>query len=68
MHTEHNISLQPFHFFASEELASYFTVLHKNEDVSDAIEWCHQQNLPFSRKNVNFCNKILKRIRYRSNT
>lgn len=47
MHTEHNISLQPFHFFASEELASYFTVLHKNEDVADAIEWCHQQNLPF---------------------
>ena len=46
MHTDTNISLQPFHYFASEEQANYFTVIKNKEDVTDAIEWCHQHNLP----------------------
>lgn len=47
MHTENNISLKPFHFFASEEKAKYFMVIKNEEDVSDAINWCQVQNLPY---------------------
>ena len=46
MHTDSNISLQPYHFFASEEQAKYFTIIKNKEDVTDAIEWCQKHNLP----------------------
>jgi len=46
MTTEQNISLQPFHFFASEERCNFFTRIQTTKDVSDSIQWCNENKYP----------------------
>jgi UDP-N-acetylmuramate dehydrogenase len=46
MTTEQNISLQSFHFFASEERCNFFTRIQTTKDVSDSIQWCNENKYP----------------------
>jgi UDP-N-acetylmuramate dehydrogenase len=46
MTPELNISLKPFHNFASEEKTSFFTkIMHVNQ-VEEAVDWCKENNYP----------------------
>ena len=42
-----NISLKPFHFFASEEKSNFFTRIQNENQVEEAVHWCHENNYPF---------------------
>jgi UDP-N-acetylmuramate dehydrogenase len=47
MLTTSNISLQPYHSFASQEQASYFTKITCKEDVVEVVNWTKENKLPF---------------------
>jgi UDP-N-acetylmuramate dehydrogenase len=46
MHPEENISLAPFHYFATKEKTDYFTSIQTTQQVATCFEWCQQKNLP----------------------
>jgi UDP-N-acetylmuramate dehydrogenase len=41
-----NISLKPFHFFSSEEKSNFFTRIQNENQVKEAVHWCHENNYP----------------------
>ena len=47
MNLSTHISLKPYHSFASEELAAFFTTINKNEDVTELINWCNNNKTQF---------------------
>ena len=66
-----NISLKPFHFFASEEKSNFFTRIQNENQVEEAVHWCHENKYPFliigSGSNILFtkngkclCNSFIK--------
>jgi len=47
MKLQKNIALKPYHSFACEEIASFFTSVSTKEDLMDAIEWASKNNQPY---------------------
>jgi UDP-N-acetylmuramate dehydrogenase len=41
-----NISLKPYHSFASDEIAEYFTILSSKKDIEEIAFWSKQNNKP----------------------
>lgn len=42
-----NISLKPFHSFASNEKATYFSTIANKEEIVELSKWCKENNKPF---------------------
>jgi UDP-N-acetylmuramate dehydrogenase len=47
MKLQQNISLKPYHSFACEEIASFFTTVSTKEALMEAIEWTKENNQPY---------------------
>jgi len=47
MNPEKNISLKPYHFFASEEKAHFFTSISQLNEVEALVKWCDTTKTPF---------------------
>lgn len=47
MKLQQNIILKPYHSFACEEIASFFTTVSTKEALMEAIEWTKENNQPY---------------------
>jgi UDP-N-acetylmuramate dehydrogenase len=47
MKLQQNIALKPYHSFACEEIASFFTTVSTKEALMEAIEWTKENNQPY---------------------
>lgn len=47
MKLQKNISLKPYHSFACEEIASFFTLVTTKEALIEAIHWAKDNNQPY---------------------
>ena len=47
MKLQKNIALKPYHSFACEEIASFFTLVATKEALMEAIEWAIDNNQPY---------------------
>ena len=47
MKLQQNIVLKPYHSFACEEIASFFTAVSTKEALMEAIEWTKENNQPY---------------------
>ena len=47
MKPQKNISLKPYHCFACEEIASFFTIVKTKEALVEAIEWAKLNKQPY---------------------
>jgi len=47
MKLQQNIALKPYHSFACEEIASYFTTVATKEALIKAIDWTKENNQPY---------------------
>ena len=47
MKFQQNISLKPYHSFACEEIASFFTTISTKEALIEAIQWANENNQPY---------------------
>jgi UDP-N-acetylmuramate dehydrogenase len=47
MKLQQNISLKPYHSFACEEIASFFTTVSKKEALIEAMDWANKNNQPY---------------------
>lgn len=47
MKLQENISLKPYHSFACEEFAAYFTIAQSKEALIEALNWARDNNLPY---------------------
>jgi len=47
MKLQQNIALKPYHSFACEEIASFFTTVSTKEALIEAIQWANENNQPY---------------------
>lgn len=47
MKLQKNISLKPYHSFACEETAAYFTIVQSKEALIEALNWAKENNQPY---------------------
>jgi len=47
MKLQENISLKPYHSFACEEFAAYFTIAQTKEALIEALTWARENNQPY---------------------
>jgi len=47
MKLQQNIALKPYHSFACEEIASFFTTISTKEALIEAIQWANENNQPY---------------------
>jgi UDP-N-acetylmuramate dehydrogenase len=47
MKLQQNIALRPYHSFACEEIASFFTTISTKEALIEAIQWANENNQPY---------------------
>jgi UDP-N-acetylmuramate dehydrogenase len=47
MKLQQNIALKPYHSFACEEIASFFTTVSTKEALMEAMDWANENNQPY---------------------
>jgi UDP-N-acetylmuramate dehydrogenase len=47
MQLQKNIALKPYHSFACEEMASFFTIVSTKDALLEAILWAHENKQPY---------------------
>jgi UDP-N-acetylmuramate dehydrogenase len=47
MKLQKNISLKPFHSFACEESAAFFTIVQSKDELIEALQWAKENNQPY---------------------